>query len=479
MRTTMEKKIEVKNDERLELIQQLIIKFTLFDFSGRIPVSEKGDDMDAIIVGLNTLGEELESKSSLLDQEKKRINDIQDVLLKYTIMDFSEKISVSEKGDELDAIVVGLNTLSEELVSHITQLKENEERIQASQKIFSTVFYKSPVMNSITDANTGKFIDVNENFVEFSGFTKEEIIGRSSLELNLIPNPEQRAEVISAIKKNGYTRDVIMELRSKKGETRWVSTSSHAVNIDDTDCFLTAMIDITERKKAEEQLEMVNKELEAFSYSVSHDLRAPLRAISGYANIISEDYRKVLDGEGKRLLEVVQYNAKKMGTLIDDLLAFSRLGRKEIQKTTIEMKELIEGALIELGKTVEHKAEVRIGEIHPAQADYSLINHVFVNLISNAVKYSSKTEKPVVEIKSEKKNGEVIYSVSDNGAGFDMQYAHKLFGVFQRLHTMEEFEGTGVGLAIVQRVVSKHGGKVWADAKINKGATFYFSLPIN
>lgn len=291
--------------------------------------------------------------------EKKRIDKILEILLEYMQKDFSRKIPISERGDELDAVASGLNTMGEEIQYYVSQINQ---------------------MN---------------------------------------------AELI----------------------------------------------------KRTEQLESVNKELEAFTYSVSHDLRAPLRAVNGYASMIEEDYSKILDGEGKRLLSVVQYNARKMGNLIDDLLAFSRLGRHEIQKTNIDMNELTEGALLELNKSVQHKADVTIGKLHPAKGDYGLINQVMVNLLSNGIKYTSKIKNPLVEINSVKKKGEIIYSIKDNGAGFDMQYVHKLFGVFQRLHRMEEFEGTGVGLAIVQRIINKHGGKVWAEAKPNEGAAFYFSLP--
>jgi PAS domain S-box-containing protein len=225
------------------------------------------------------------------------------------------------------------------------------------------------------------------------------------------------------------------------------------------------------------QLESANKELESFSYSVSHDLRAPLRAVNGYAKILEEDYTDLFNDEGRRLLSVVQQNAKKMGMLIDDLLAFSRLGRKEINKSVINMTEMAGNALGELRASQQIKAEVIINDLQPVIADTALMNQVWVNLLSNAIKYSFNTKKPVITINSEKKNGELIYSVSDNGVGFDMKYAHKLFGVFQRLHTMEEFEGTGVGLALAHRIITRQGGKIWAKAKVGKGATFYFSLP--
>lgn len=226
-----------------------------------------------------------------------------------------------------------------------------------------------------------------------------------------------------------------------------------------------------------EKIVAANKELEAFSYSVSHDLRAPLRAIDGYTRMLDEDYSRILDEEGKRMLDIIQTNAKRMGVLIDDLLAFSRLGKKELLKTTVNMTTNASAALTEINKTLVHRAAIIIEELHPAEADYSLISQVFINLISNALKYSSKKDKPVIRIHSEKTEQEIIYSISDNGAGFDMQYVNKLFNVFQRLHSMEEFEGTGVGLAIVQRIINKHGGRVWAESKLGEGATFYFTIP--
>jgi light-regulated signal transduction histidine kinase (bacteriophytochrome) len=224
-------------------------------------------------------------------------------------------------------------------------------------------------------------------------------------------------------------------------------------------------------------LETSNKELEAFSYSVSHDLRAPLRSIHGYSKILEEDYYSELDENGKRVLGVIQENAKRMGQLIDDLLAFSRLGRREIQKSYLDMSLLVKSVLEEINKLIPNNAEIKVGTLYPAFGDRALVNQVMFNFISNAVKYSSKRNNPVIEIKSREGEREVIYSVSDNGTGFDMLYANKLFGVFQRLHTTEEFEGTGVGLAIVKRIISKHGGSVWAEGEIGKGATFYFSLP--
>jgi light-regulated signal transduction histidine kinase (bacteriophytochrome) len=226
------------------------------------------------------------------------------------------------------------------------------------------------------------------------------------------------------------------------------------------------------------QLEAVNKELESFSYSVSHDLRAPLRIISGQTGILLEDYESLLDDGAKRLLSGIQQNARKMNTLIDDLLKFSKLGRKEVQKTQFPTERIVRETLDELANTAPHRAQVHIGSLLPVQADRTLLTQVWVNLLSNAIKYSSKKENPQVDISCVLKEDTVVYAVKDNGAGFSMDYADKLFGVFQRLHSPAEFEGTGVGLAIVQRIITKHGGQVWAEGRENEGATFFFSLPI-
>lgn len=253
--------------------------------------------------------------------------------------------------------------------------------------------------------------------------------------------------------------------------------------------------DISEQKRAEKelkelntsleqkisertlQLELANKELEAFSYSVSHDLRAPLRAVNGYARMLEEDYEQLFDANGKRLLSTVQENARQMGILIDDLLEFSRLGKKEIQRAPIDMHSLVKTVVREMANTSPHNAAITIGNLDPACGDSVLIRQVIINLISNAIKYSSRVKEPVVEISSEREENFITYSIQDNGIGFDMKYVNKLFGVFQRLHSKEDFEGTGVGLAMVKRMIEKHGGRVWAEGISGKGATFCFSLP--
>lgn len=226
------------------------------------------------------------------------------------------------------------------------------------------------------------------------------------------------------------------------------------------------------------ELEAANKELESFSYSVSHDLRSPLRAIDGFSQILEEDHAVKLDDEGRRLLGVIRKSSQKMGALIDDLLAFSRLGRQAIAAVEVDMNALVEEVLRELpvGGAGE-PPQIAVAKLPPARGDRALLKQVWINLLSNAVKFAGKIDEPHIEVSGHNDGADNVYSVKDNGVGFDMQYYNKLFGVFQRMHSNEQFPGTGVGLAIVQRVVTRHGGRVWAESKVGEGATFFFALP--
>lgn len=225
------------------------------------------------------------------------------------------------------------------------------------------------------------------------------------------------------------------------------------------------------------QLQAAHAELESFSYSVSHDLRAPLRALHGNARILEEDFGEQFDEEAKKHLIKIKANASRMDHLINDLLAFSKVGKKEVRMTPVCMEALVREVFSEVSSGQTHNLTVEIGKLSDAMGDYAMLKQVWTNLVSNAIKYSSKKEAPRIEVGCASREGEVEYFVRDNGAGFDMAYADKLFGTFQRLHDANEFEGTGIGLAIVQRIILKHGGTIRAEAAPGKGACFYFALP--
>ena len=233
-------------------------------------------------------------------------------------------------------------------------------------------------------------------------------------------------------------------------------------------------------QKRTEKLEDANKELESFAYSVSHDLRVPLRAIDGFSRIVVEDYEDKLDDEGQRLLGIIRENTKKMGQLIDDILLLSRAGRQEMKFTEINMEELTK-KIFEDQKmsTNTDNIQLKINNIPPCYGDRVLIQQVLTNLIANSFKFTEPKEERIIEVGSTNNGNETIYYVKDNGVGFDMKYKDKLFGLFQRLHGADEFKGTGVGLSIVQRVIRRHGGSVWGEGKLNEGASIYFSIPNN
>jgi light-regulated signal transduction histidine kinase (bacteriophytochrome) len=280
----------------------------------------------------------------------------------------------------------------------------------------------------------------------------------------------------------------------KDGSWFWASVVTTAVRDDAGHLtgFAKIVRDVTGRRRAEElaeakaleehtvQLQAANTELETFSYSISHDLRAPLRAIDGFSRILLEDYGDQFSNDAKDYLNSVRSNAQQMGRMVDSLLALARLNRQPIKKQTVDSTQLVRKCLAELrGEQDERRAQIIMVDLPPCYAEPTLIEQVWTNLLANALKYTRNCEVATIEIGSmgdDDPAGEVTYFVKDNGVGFDMRYVSKLFGVFQRLHRAEDFEGTGVGLATVQRIVQRHGGRVWANAQPKQGATFFFTL---
>jgi PAS domain S-box-containing protein len=334
----------------------------------------------------------------------------------------------------------------------------------------------------------------NRGALEMYGYTPEQAIGKRSHELLRTVFPVALDVIAAELQRTGHWEG---ELRHTKADGSQAMVSSRwALQRDPQGRPLSVLEtnnDITERSRRDvevrtlnerlairsAELEATNKELEAFAYSVSHDLRAPLRHMAGYSELLQRNSSSVLDAKSRRYVTMILEAAKRMGNLIDDLLSFSRIGRAETQKAVVNLEQLVREVLSEIKQDVTGRDIAwKIGSLPPCYGDRSMLRIVLVNLVSNALKFTRGRSRAEIEIGSAAANGDqVIVFVKDNGAGFDMKYANKLFGVFQRLHSTEAFEGTGIGLATVQRVVHRHGGSVRAEGAVDQGATFYFSIP--
>ncbi len=388
-----------------------------------------------------------------------------------------------------------LETINETLVQEALERQRLEQKSQENEKLLQAIIDNSLAVIFVKDLQ-GRYLLVNRRFTEVFHIDKTAVVGRTDHDFFKPEDADAyRAMDQRAIAANGALTeeetaphdDGLHTYLSVKSPLWDAAGKPYAV--------FGVSTDITERKEAEEKirqlnaeleqrvtkrtadLEAANKELEAFSYSVSHDLRAPLRAINGFAGIVLKDYGAQLPEEARDLLKRIGQGGRRMGELIDDLLAFSRLGRQYVSRQPVDSVKIVQAALDELKPQWEgRQVKIQVGTLPPCQGDPALLKQVWVNLLSNAIKYTRDREPAIVEVGCLSENGGTTYFVRDNGVGFNMQYANKLFGVFQRLHLAEEFEGTGVGLAIVQRIINRHGGQVWAEAKVNGGATFYFAL---
>jgi len=327
----------------------------------------------------------------------------------------------------------------------------------------------------------GRVASWNAGAEAIKGYAAEEILGQH---VAVFYTPEDVAlgkpqAQLEAAAREGRVEDEGWRLR-KDGNRFWADTVITAMRDPSGTLigFGKVTRDLTRRRRIEEQLAQSNAELERFSYSVSHDLRAPLRAINGYAQAVLEDYAAALDAEGQRFLGIIRDSAKRGGELIDALLNFSRLGRQTLSMEPVDLTELARAVVDELRRSADVEGiDVIVDPLQPTKGDRTLLRQVLANLIGNAFKFSRGRPHPQIEIGARREGQAVVYFVRDNGVGFDMRYADKLFGVFQRLHRADEFEGTGVGLALAQRIIQRHGGRIWADGKVDGGATFFFTLP--
>jgi PAS domain S-box-containing protein len=383
-------------------------------------------------------------------------------------------------------------------IRDITERKRTEEQLKASFREISdlkTALDEHAIV-ATTDAQ-GKITYVNDKFCAISKYSREELLGQDHRIINSGHHPKEFIRNLWTTITDGRVWRGEIKNRAKDGSCYWVdATIVPFLNKQGKPRQYVAMrTDITARKHAEEEvrelntkleqrvlertaeLTAANKELEAFTYSVSHDLRAPLRGIDGFSQALLEDYADKLEGDGKNLLQRIRAGSQRMGTLIDDLLNLSRVSRRALHREPVDLTKLaseIAGELRE--QDPQRRVELRIADDLKTEGDPELLRVVLENLIGNAWKYTAKRPQAKIEFGLARHNGDSSYFVRDDGAGFDMQYAGKLFAPFQRLHGVNEFPGTGVGLATVQRIIHRHGGRLWAEAEVNKGATFYFTL---
>jgi PAS domain S-box-containing protein len=358
---------------------------------------------------------------------------------------------------------------------------ENTNSQTPHELFLDSILDNIPDMVFVKDAEHLRFVLFNKAGEELVGRKKEELIGKSDYDFF----PKEEADFFTQKDRAVLNGKILIDIPEEP-----IHTATRGVRIlhtkkiplsdsSGTPRFLVGISeDITERKRVEEDLQASVKELEAFSYSVSHDLRAPLRAIEGFAQILWEENSKPLDEEGKRLVSLIRKNGFLLAQLVDDLLAFARVARKDFAKHRVPMGDLARLVSEELRREKGIAADIfQIQSLPDTEGDTALLRQVWLNVISNALKFTRKTASPRIEIGSEDQEKEVIYFVRDNGVGFDMQFADKLFSPFQRLHSALEFEGSGIGLAMVQRIIHKHGGRVWAEGQVDAGATLYFALP--
>ncbi|MCX6150059.1 MAG: PAS domain S-box protein [Ignavibacteriales bacterium] len=402
---------------------------------------------------------------------------------------------VLERTQELQVVNKALNASNEELNTTNEGLQEAQVQLQNQREEQQIILDSIPAWVFYKDKENN-FLKVNKVFSEVMGMTKEQLENKSLFNLY----PREQAETflkddLDVISSGRPKRNIIESMSSPKG-TIWVQTDKipfydpHGVIIG----IIGFTVDITEQKKLEDSLrdqsektEASNKELEAFTYSVSHDLRAPLRHISGYVQLLTSRFHPALSEKGQHYLDSIADSVHQMGLLIDNLLQFSRTGRAEMRRADSDMNEIVKEVIESLGKdNPDRSIKWKVAKLPSVFCDSAMMRLVWMNLLSNAVKFTRTREKALIEIGAKVEKKEVIFFVRDNGVGFDMQYAQKLFGVFQRLHPTEEFEGTGIGLANVQRIIMRHGGRTWAVAELDNltagkagGATFYFSIQHN
>lgn len=395
---------------------------------------------------------------------------------------------MSENINEIKAL---LEQRTKELQACEAARRRVEEALRESEEKFSRVFRNAPIAITISTLAEGRFVEVNDTFERLSGYRREEIIGRTSTELGIWTNPDDRGRMLEGLRGQGPVRDLEMSMGDKTGNVYVGLLSAVIIELNGEEYILVLMKDITARKRMEEEIEILNtdlasraadleaanKELEAFSYSVSHDLRKPLTNINGYCQLVLELYGGSLDERCRGFLQEIYDGTLHMNHLIDTLLRFSLLTRAELHRETVDLSGIAREVAAELSmEEPGRRVKFDIAEGITVNGDTRLLRVVMENLLGNAWKYSGKQEEALIEFGVTEVAGKPVCFVRDNGIGFDMGEADRLFDAFGRLSGATDFAGHGIGLATVQRIIHRHGGHIWAEGEVGKGATFYFSL---
>ncbi|MBT31519.1 MAG: hypothetical protein CMO01_17840 [Thalassobius sp.] len=374
-------------------------------------------------------------------------------------------------------------------------LLKDFQQIDEGGDIFKQMFKYSIIPTIIHDMEM-TIINANDSAVREFGYSREDFLKKKIFDLHIESELDHSAEVLNQMQVENKL-SVETSFKRKDGSVFIAEATPCKFMLGNKPVIHVFIQDITERKmamkkihqfnneledqvaKRTKELKLKNSELESFSYTVSHDLRAPLRAISNYSKILNEDYRSNLDLDGGEIIDLIMKNTTKMSHLIDEILLVSRLDRETAKKQDINMQQVFENAYSDLTQDKgERKIEFRLGKLSNCQADKTMITQLVTNLLSNAIKYTRPREISKIEVSNYESDGSCVYVVKDNGVGFDMQYYDRLFNIFERLHKTSDFDGTGVGLSIVRKVIEYHNGTVWAESKLNEGSTFYFSIPI-
>lgn len=366
------------------------------------------------------------------------------------------------------------------------KLRSVNEELQSSNELFSKLFDLNPASIAISRLQDATLLSVNQAFLDMFEFeNRNDVLDKTAEQLQILVNASQRPMVIEELLQNKRVVNVEDKYQTRNKVVKWATNSIQLIDIAGTPCLLSVMIDISKRKEQEtllerqrEELSLVNQELESFSYSVSHDLKAPLRSLQGFSKALFENYNGKFDENADRWLKFIEMNARRMDHLIQDILEFSKVSRTDLKVSEVNMQQKVLDIIRTEQLSYPNKiVNFEVNNLPGCKGDIAMLRQVWQNLVSNAFKYSSKNNEIKIAVNSWRENNFLIYSISDNGVGFDDKYKDKLFGVFQRLHSNDEFDGTGVGLAIVNRIVQKHGGWISASSEIGKGSEFKFGLP--